>query len=114
MKIAVGPLQYYWPRADVLKFYDDIAASAADIVYLGETVCSRRHELRLPDWLDIAASLESAGKEVVLSTQVLLESALETRTMRKIAEQADYRVEANDMGAVHKLAGKAFVAGPFL
>lgn len=114
MKIAIGPLQYYWPRADVFAFYETIAQSAVDIIYLGETVCSRRHELRLPDWLDIAASLRAAGKEVVISTQVLLESALETRSMRKIAEQVDYPVEANDMGAVHRLAGKAFVAGPFL
>lgn len=115
MKIALGPLLYYWPRNTIFRFYDSIARSAADIVYLGETVCSRRHEMRLPDWLEIAASLSEAGKEVVLSTQVLLESGSEVAAMHKIAGQEQYPVEANDMGAVRCLAGRRpFVAGPHL
>lgn len=115
MKISLGPLLYYWPRASVLDFYDAMAATPVDVVYLGEAVCSRRHELRLSDWLDIAKRLRLAGKEVVLSTQVLLESGAEVGTMHKISGQGDFLVEANDMGAVQCLAGKVpFVAGPHL
>jgi len=115
MKIALGPLLYYWPREVVLGFYEKMAATPVDIVYLGETVCSRRHELRLADWLQVADALSAAGKEVVLSSQVLLESGSEVTTMHKIAENGRFMVEANDMGAVHRLAGKApFVAGPHL
>jgi O2-independent ubiquinone biosynthesis protein UbiV len=115
MKIALGPLLYYWPREVVLGFYEKMAATPVDIVYLGETVCSRRHELRLADWLQVANALSAAGKEVVLSSQVLLESGSEVTTMHKIAENGRFMVEANDMGAVHRLAGKApFVAGPHL
>jgi collagenase-like PrtC family protease len=115
MKIALGPLLYYWQRDAVFAFYDAMAATPVDVVYLGETVCSRRHELRLADWLEIAARLRDAGKEVVLSTQVLLESGADVSTMHKIAGNGDFRVEANDMGAVHCLAGKVpFVAGPHL
>lgn len=114
MKIALGPLQYYWSRSDTLQFYSNIADSPVDIVYLGETVCSRRHELRLPDWLELATMLNNSGKQVVLSTQVLLETAVDTRTMHKIAEQQEFLVEANDMGAVHNMQGRPFVAGPFL
>lgn len=115
MKIALGPLLYYWQRDAVFSFYDTVAASAVDLVYLGETVCSRRHELRLADWLHLAARLREAGKEVVLSTQVLIESGADVTVMHKIAAQGDFQVEANDMGAVHCLSGKVpFVAGPHL
>ena len=66
MKLALGPLLYYWQRDAVFAFYDAMAATPVDVVYLGETVCSRRHELRLADWLEIAARLRGAGKEVCL------------------------------------------------
>ena len=115
LKIALGPLQYYWPRDTVFSFYQAMADTPVDVVYLGETVCSRRHELRLVDWLDIAVRLQDAGKEVVLSTQVLLESGAEVGTMHRIAANGNFLVEANDMGAVQSLTGKVpFVAGPQL
>ena len=115
MKISLGPLQYYWQRDVVFNFYEAMGQTAVDVVYLGEAVCSRRHELRLADWLDIAALLKKAGKEVVLSTQVLLESGAEVGTMHKITGNGEFAVEANDMGAVQCLNGKGpFVAGPHL
>ena len=115
MKIALGPLLYYWQRDAVFSFYEAIAATPVDIVYLGETVCSRRHELRLADWLNIAGQLRAAGKEVVLSTQVLIESGADVTVLHKIAANGEFMVEANDMGAVHCLEGKVpFVAGPHL
>lgn len=118
MKIALAPLLYYWPRQQVEDFYAGIADSAADIVYLGETVCSRRHELRLDDWLAVAGRLADAGKDVVLSTLTLIESESDLKALRRLIEAASGRfaIEANEMGAVRLLAerGTEFCAGPGL
>jgi O2-independent ubiquinone biosynthesis protein UbiV len=118
MRLALGPLLYYWPRQAVLDFYADVASAPVDVVYLGETVCSRRHELRFADWEEIAALLADAGKEVVLSTLPLIEAEADLRLLRRIAAQQRFRVEANDMGAVGMLAertaGPQFVAGATL
>jgi collagenase-like PrtC family protease len=115
MKLSLGPLLYYWPREEVLAFYREAAAWPVDAVYLGETVCSRRRELKLADWVAIGEALAAAGKEVVLSTFELIESDADLRTMHAVAGNGAFRVEANDMAAVRALAGKAgFVAGPFL
>ena len=114
MKLALGPLLYYWTRTEILRFYEQVAASPVDIVYLGEVVCSRRRELRLDQWLEIADALVAAGKEVVLSTLALPETDADLRALRAIAENDRFLVEANDMSAVHVLSRHraSFVAGP--
>jgi O2-independent ubiquinone biosynthesis protein UbiV len=115
LQLAMGPILYHWPRATVFAFYEAIAATPVDIVYLGETVCSRRRELRLADWLSLAETLTAAGKQVALSTQALIESGTDLTALRKITDNGRFAVEANDMGAVHCLEGKLpFVAGPHL
>lgn len=115
LKLALGPLLYYWPRAKVMEFYEQIAESPVDIVYLGETVCSRRHELRAADWLAIAELLQGRGKQVGVSTLVLIESSADLGAQRKIVANGRYHVEANDIGAVHMLSGQSsFIAGPHL
>jgi collagenase-like PrtC family protease len=95
--------------------YRHVADSPVDIVYLGETVCSRRREFRHQDWIDTAEQLSTAGKSVVLSTFALVEAQSELGYIRRICENGDIMVEANDMSAVQMLAGKVpFVGGPTL
>jgi collagenase-like PrtC family protease len=115
MKLALGPLLYYWPRAAVLRFYEEIAAVPVDTVYLGEVVCSRRHEVAFEDWLAIGERLAAAGKEVVLSAQALTESEGDLKLVRRAAANGRFRVEANDWGAARLLSGtEGWVAGPHL
>lgn len=110
-RLALGPIPYYWPKQQVDDFYAMVADSPADIVYLGETICAKRNQVRFEDWLEIAASLTAAGKEVVLSTLALLEAESELKRLRAICGQEDYLVEANDLGAVQLLRGKPFAVG---
>ena len=111
-QISVGPLLYYWPRRATLDFYAALADGPADILYVGETVCSRRHELRADDWRDLAQDLRAAGKTVVLSGRTLIETGAEAHALKKLCAQDDFMIEAGELGAVRHLAGRAFVAGP--
>ncbi|KAF1684924.1 U32 family peptidase [Pseudoxanthomonas broegbernensis] len=116
MKLSLGPLQYFWPRAATLAFYRAAADWPVDIVYLGETVCSKRRELRTGDWLALAEELAGAGKEVVLSTLALIEAESELGVVRRQVENGRFMVEANDLSAVQlcREHGVPFVGGPSL
>ncbi|HSC79226.1 MAG TPA: U32 family peptidase [Chitinolyticbacter sp.] len=112
MKLTLGPLLYYWPRATTLAFYEAAAEWPIDEVYLGEAVCGRRHELRIADWLALAAMLAEAGKTPVLASQALIESAGDMALARRLVDSGCI-TEAGDLGAVQlaREAGVAFVAG---
>jgi len=117
LKLSIAPIAYYWSKEAIQRFYVDVLEWPVDIVYLGEFVCSRRHQMKLDDWLAIAAELKAAGKEVAFSTLALIDSEADRRNMHRLAERASehgYLIEANDFSAVRAMQGQRFVGGPHL
>ena len=114
MKLSIGPIQYFWERQRVLEFYQEAADSAAEIIYLGEVICSKRRLLKPEDWFAIGEELRQNGKEVILSSLTLLEAASEMSSLKKLCRNESFMVEANDISAVQLLsvAGRDFVTGP--
>ena len=113
MKYALGPVLWYWPKEDLYAFYQAAAASQADIIYLGEAVCSKRRAVKFADWMALAKELVGAGKQVALSTLALVESPSELTELKRYVDNGEFLIEANDMGTVHMAAeaGLPFVAG---
>ena len=50
MKYSLGPVLWYWPKETLEEFYQQAATSSADVIYLGEAVCSKRRATKVGDW----------------------------------------------------------------
>ncbi|MFC3394365.1 U32 family peptidase [Brenneria rubrifaciens] len=113
MKYALGPILYYWPKQDIETFYQAAINSRAEIIYLGETVCSKRRLMKVNDWLELARQIADSGKQVVLSTLALLQAPSELNELKRYVENGEFLLEANDLGAVNMAAERLlpFVAG---
>ncbi len=117
MNLSMGPILFYWSRQTTMDFYASMATQPLDAIYLGETVCSKRRALSLDDWLGLARDLRSeTAAELVISGMALIEAASELSTLRRLCDNGEIRVEANDMAAVQYLSrsGVEFTGGPSL
>ncbi|QTF92925.1 U32 family peptidase [Halomonas sp. BM-2019] len=116
LQLSLGPVLFYWTRARYADFYRGAADWPVEIVHLGESVCSRRRDMKLDDWLGIGRELAQSGKQVVLSSQTLIESEADLRDLRRLCDNGEFLVEANDQSALQRLssAGLPFVAGAAL
>lgn len=114
MKYSLGPVLYYWPKTETEAFYHAAKESEADIIYMGETVCTKRREMKVPNWLELAKEIAKSGKQVVLSTLALLEAPSELNDLRQLVNNGDFLVEANDLAAINIAQENKlpFVAGP--
>jgi collagenase-like PrtC family protease len=113
MKYSLGPVLYYWPKETLESFYEAAAKSSADVIYLGESVCSKRRATKVGDWLEMAKTLAGQGKQVVLSTLALVQAPSELSELKRYVDNGDFVIEANDIGAVNVAAERKlpFVAG---
>ncbi|NYS30381.1 U32 family peptidase [Pantoea sp. WMus005] len=116
MQYALGPVLWYWPTNTLEDFYQQAARSSADIIYLGEAVCSKRRATPYARWMDLAREMAASGKQVVLSTLALLQSPSELKELQRYVENGEFLIEANDIGTVNMAAERhlPFVAGPTL
>ncbi|MEG0009896.1 MAG: U32 family peptidase [Aeromonas sp.] len=114
MQFSLGPILFYWPKADTQSFYEAAARSQADIIYLGETVCSKRRELKVDDWIALAQQVAASGKQAVLSTLALISAPSELKEVKRLVDNGELLIEANDLGTVQlaREAGLPFVCGP--
>ncbi|MFV9711768.1 MULTISPECIES: U32 family peptidase [unclassified Pantoea] len=116
MQYALGPVLWYWPTDTLEDYYQQAARSSADIIYLGEAVCSKRRATPYARWMALARELAASGKQVVLSTLALLQSPSELKELQRYVENGEFLIEANDIGTVNMAAERhlPFVAGPTL
>lgn len=113
MKYSLGPVLYYWPKETLETFYQQAATSAADVIYLGEAVCSKRRATKVGDWLEMAKALAQSGKQVVLSTLALVQASSELNELKRYVDNGEFLLEASDLGVVNMCADRKlpFVAG---
>lgn len=118
MKIAVGPVLFEWGKKRLREFYRQMAFDTpADILYIGEVVCSKRNSLEPDDMAELARELLPSGKEIVFSTLGLVMNESELESMARIvalARELGLKVEANDMSGIALAEGSPMVAGPHI
>ncbi|MDR5866867.1 U32 family peptidase [Halomonas koreensis] len=116
LELSLGPVLFYWTRERYQAFYRDAADWPVERVILGESVCSRRRDMKLDDWLGIGRELSQAGKRVALASQTLIESEADLRDLRRLCDNGEFIVEANDQSALQGLIerGLPFIGGAAL
>lgn len=114
--LSLGPLLFNWDIDKARDFYFRIADEAPiDTVYIGEVVCSKRYPFHIKYLPQVIDRLQSAGKQVILSTLSLITCDRELAYTKEIIEMADnFIIEANDISTCSLLKGKNHAIGPFI
>ena len=114
MELTVGPNQFFWKSDQWSALYDELCAAPVERVVLGELVCSKRlpfYQDRIPQAL---SALQSAGKQVALTSLALVTLKRERKMTAELSEMG-VEVEVNDLTALaHLPQGMAFSVGPLV
>ena len=114
-ELTLGPNLFNWTPEDWRDFYFRIADEApVSVVYLGETICSKRAPLFKDHYQAVCDRLAAAGKTVVHSTLGETASRADRRLVGDVCESASDLVEANDASAVFYLRGRPHYIGPLM
>ena len=115
MQISLGPVLYNWAPEQWRDFYFRVADEApVDVVSVGETVCSKRSPFFAPYLPDVIERLEQAGKQVLLSSLILVSLRRERRQTDEQVKESGRMVEVNDLTCLNSMEGRPHAIGPFV
>jgi collagenase-like PrtC family protease len=111
--LTLGPVLFNWPAERWRDFYFRIADEGPfGTVYVGEVVCAKRAPFFAPVLPEVIGRLTRAGKDVVLSTPILIGGTREMKDAEAMAAEAETMLEANDIGMAALLEGRPHCIGP--
>ena len=116
-RLTLGPVLFNWSPEVWRDFYFRIADEApVDSVIIGEVVCSKRAPFFAEHIPTVIERLQTAGREVVLASPILVTQDRERQAVRELVASADgtFLIEANDMGCLAQLADRPHWVGPFV
>lgn len=113
--LTLGPLLFNWTVERWRDFHLRIADEApVERVCLGEVVCSKRLPFFVDEIPAVIERLHNAGKTVILSSLALPTLVRERAMIDDLLAVPGVLVEANDVSALRRLAGRAHAVGPFI
>jgi len=114
MKISLGPAPFNWGIEKLRRFYQEMAETPLDTIFIGEVFCEKRNTLTLKELEELMLPLQEKGKEVYFSTGTLITNNNQWKRLLQGSEM-ECGIEANTIGIIHNHQGtKKIVAGPFL
>ena len=114
MKISLGPTPFNWGIEKLKQFYQEMAETPLDTIFIGEVFCEKRNTLTLKELEELMLPLQKKGKELYFSTGSLITDNSQWKRLLQRSEM-ECGIEANTIGIVHDHKGtKKIVAGPFL
>lgn len=114
-KVTLGPVLFLWQGEKWRDFYYWIADEApVSHVTIGESICSKRSHFTDPFMDKVIERLLRAGKQVSLASLALVMLEREAKYVRQTIQRTKLPVEANDLSALHLLAGRRHSIGPMV